>query len=534
MPEERRGKSDRLGAWLSVFVICLLGASLRIFHILRSDFPLNDGGFFYTMIQDLVSNHFLLPKYTSYNLLNIPFAYPPLPFYLGGLLQEGFDIDLLAILRWAPVIFSILSIPTFFLLSREALESTPQALHATLVFSILTPVFEWLIMGAGLTRAPGFLFCILALWQAWRALRTHQRQAVFLTAVFVALCGYCHLEALIIAAGFILTATWFKARNHWGMLFLAKVAILSLALLTPYIITVARQHGLTVFFSALQSGDFDLLYSIGKLLFGNLTVEFMFTPFLVFALMGVGRRLHQQDYLFPALMVVAALLTPRSLERSVAIPLSWLAAIAIDEIVLPGLARIATHGTDAGSGLAKKLFPSFLGGVLIIYFALRSAFLSLLYLMGVAPTLRALPPADRTAMEWVAANTSAEAVFIGLTPPGVWLTDYRAEWFPTLAKRINLNTVQGSEWLPGGFFQEQVDFYERITECVFRDASCVEQVLQEEGREIDYIYLSGQIKEKDTGFTFDLPILESLLHDSHYRLDYQHEDVYIFERNRST
>ena len=155
-----------------------LGAAIRLFYLLRIDFPLNDGGLFYIMVRDLLSNHFRLPSFTSYNHLDIPFAYPPLPFYLAGILETLFKLDGLAVLRILARAISILNIPAFFLLARTALASIPQVLHAMLAFAILKPAYEWQIMGGGLTRAPGFLFSILALWQAWQILKTDRKKAI--------------------------------------------------------------------------------------------------------------------------------------------------------------------------------------------------------------------------------------------------------------------------------------------------------------------------------------------------------------------
>ena len=73
-----------------VFLILslLVGGYIRLSMALSATFPLNDGGLFYQMTQELVANQFRLPFFTSYNHLNIPFAYPPLAFYLTGALNQ--------------------------------------------------------------------------------------------------------------------------------------------------------------------------------------------------------------------------------------------------------------------------------------------------------------------------------------------------------------------------------------------------------------------------------------------------------------
>ena len=69
--------------------------------LLLVGFPLNDGGMFLVMIRDLRLNGFALPAFTSYNLSNIPFAYPPLGLYAGAILNL-LGVRELDILKWLP------------------------------------------------------------------------------------------------------------------------------------------------------------------------------------------------------------------------------------------------------------------------------------------------------------------------------------------------------------------------------------------------------------------------------------------------
>ena len=91
-----------------------LGGILRIFPGVMAGFPINDGGMFYVMINDLRLNHYLLPDFTTYNISSIPFAYPPIGFYLAAALQ-GVGISELESLRWLPVLFNSISIFAIYL-----------------------------------------------------------------------------------------------------------------------------------------------------------------------------------------------------------------------------------------------------------------------------------------------------------------------------------------------------------------------------------------------------------------------------------
>ena len=85
---------------LLLILAALFGGYVRIYPVVQAGFPLLDGGLFYTMTRDLVDAGLRLPWVTSYNHLNIPFAYPPLPFYLVGVLNILTGLDLLGLIRW--------------------------------------------------------------------------------------------------------------------------------------------------------------------------------------------------------------------------------------------------------------------------------------------------------------------------------------------------------------------------------------------------------------------------------------------------
>ncbi|HVB96437.1 MAG TPA: hypothetical protein VNG11_01765, partial [Chloroflexota bacterium] len=141
----------------------LVGLLVRLTFVAGQTFPLNDGGLFYAMIQDLQHNHFLLPAFTSYNGTGIPFTYPPLGFYVTGFLASLTHWQLLGLLRTIPLVVSVLSIVAFFWLARAMLPIGRGPIYATFAFALLPMAFDWDIMGGGITRSFGLLFSILAL-----------------------------------------------------------------------------------------------------------------------------------------------------------------------------------------------------------------------------------------------------------------------------------------------------------------------------------------------------------------------------------
>src|SRR5258706_7011628 len=121
---------------LFLFLTILLGFYVRLSNVLQASYPINDGGLFYTMAVDLQANHYILPAITSYNAAGIPFAYPPLAFYLAGLLSDIFGWSLLDMFRILPAIISMAVLPGLYWLPKDPVKSEAQASTAFLFFSL--------------------------------------------------------------------------------------------------------------------------------------------------------------------------------------------------------------------------------------------------------------------------------------------------------------------------------------------------------------------------------------------------------------
>jgi hypothetical protein len=81
-------------ARLLVPTMIFSGLLIRFYFVIQSPIlPLNDGGLFYTMANELIANNYQIPKYTSYNHLNIPFVYPPFGIWLLAVTHQISNIE---------------------------------------------------------------------------------------------------------------------------------------------------------------------------------------------------------------------------------------------------------------------------------------------------------------------------------------------------------------------------------------------------------------------------------------------------------
>lgn len=147
----------------SMLLVTLMAAlAFRLYLLFAYDFPINDGALFLEFIRATTATFPSLPTEVAYNGLLLPFAYPPLSFWMGALLTKlGFDS--LALVRVLPILMNMAYVLLFALLLLESGRSRTFTALAILLFAVNLRSFEWLLMGGGMSRGLGSLFLILAL-----------------------------------------------------------------------------------------------------------------------------------------------------------------------------------------------------------------------------------------------------------------------------------------------------------------------------------------------------------------------------------
>ena len=78
----------------ALFISFLIGIAFRTYHLFIIGFkvPFDLGGLFYQMSIEIIKNGFLLPVSIPYYYPGgLPFAYPPLPFYIQAIVIKLFS-----------------------------------------------------------------------------------------------------------------------------------------------------------------------------------------------------------------------------------------------------------------------------------------------------------------------------------------------------------------------------------------------------------------------------------------------------------
>ncbi|MDK1117764.1 MAG: hypothetical protein QGM50_03130 [Anaerolineae bacterium] len=490
----------------------LFGIVLRTTPGLIAGFPLNDGGMFLRMIQDLGANNYILPITTTYNLLDIPYAYPPLGFYIARIISDIFLIPEIVLLRWLPVIISVLSILAFHLLAQAILKDRVRAALATAFLAVTPGGYFWHIMGGGLTRSLGALFLLLSAYAVLRLFDQGGRKNMVLAVSTCSLAVLSHPEIALYTLGTCALFWLFYGRTRVGALRAFWVVIGTLLFTSIWWLTVIFRFGFGPFLSVLHAGLYGAPFS-GSLKIVVLSRLSIVPILLILRLAGVGWCLWRRQWLLVAWVVLPVIVEPRSSSIISLYPLSMLAAVGFTDTLLfliNWFRERKSRPLLADITQSRVLNLTIMS--VILYLFLESLFVNFSLVEN------SLKSSALDAMEWTRMNTPPESQFLVLTGDRSIMTDPLQEWFPALADRKSQTTLQGLEWTLGSSFLAYIDKLADLQSCESR--TCIENWSNQ--NEIPFSHL---IMQKNTTST----LLFSTLQEGDYLLIYEDQNIAIFD-----
>lgn len=499
--------TSRPVALLGLLAALLLGGDVRLTAPFSHDFPIGDGGLFLLMARAVADNNFALPATIGYPTIGpeIPFCYPPLAFYLAAF-AHFLGVPFETILRFSPALWATASIYAFWRLARTLLRTLPEGEIAVAIATPLWALFPWsflwLVMGGGLTRAPGLFFALLGVEAAIRLWRDRENRALIQTTLLFALCILTHLErAHFLAFSLLLCcAVYGRDRRSWTQL--GAIFVGAAALSAPWWALCLARFGLQPFLASFHSGG----SAWPPQLWANLSNSEYFFP-LVTLVALVGAALFARKVpLLPLWMALILMSEARSPRHFITIPLAMAAALAVAQ-VRPRILRVAS------------------AAILSCWLGIQAA--------SIASGYRALSATQRDAMKWTKFHTSPGARFVVIHAQGwadPWF-DLEAEWFPALARRRSLNTIQGSEWLPGGAFDRQIERYKTLS--LARTPQKMKRALQHFDARPDYFYIvtsEAEIPANARGAAIPAGLLQAFS-DLKLQRVYSNRGAQIWRRN---
>ncbi len=523
----RKPTLDEIGQLIALAAV-IMGGFIYLYGPAMAGFPINDGGLFYAMIRAIQQNGFQLPAYVHYNGLAIPFAYPPLGFYIGALVSSAFSLDPLLVIQWLPAILLIGISIAFHQLALRLLRSHIQAGLATFLYVCTPRSMTWLIMGGGLTRALGELFLLLTVMAVYVMYTDRRPRWIAISALCATLAVLSHPEAALHAVGACLLLWLLFGRNRRAALDSVIVGSVTFVATALWWAPAVARFGLAPFVSAGQTGlqpGILLIYPF----FFSFTQEPMMTLVAVLGVVGISVCLSHRKFFLPAWLFLPFVIEPRGAPTVAIVPLALMAGIALDTIVFPGLAR----GRDAEQATSDNYFES--GGVRLLAGYLAAFLLIVALYASTQMAQIKLSSSNRAAFQWIAANTPPDSRFVLVTGDTELFCDPVQEWFPLLAQRESDTTVQGREWTSNGGFFVREAYLQDLQKCPqsVEPVACLEKQAAALQLHYDYVYIARQATVKQfcwpTGSEVrGAALILGLDNDPRYTNVYRTPDIEIF------
>jgi hypothetical protein len=515
--------------WPAILLATLAGGIARAAPVLAAGFPVNDGGLFASFVDAILAGPKLLPDSITYNGLNAPFAYPPLAFLATAGLERVLPIGTVEWLRWIPLVASIATIPAFFLLALELAPTQVHAAIAAFAFALVPRSFESLVMGGGLARAPGMFLAIVAIYFGARFVRRGDRSWLG-AGVALGLAVLTHPDGGLFAALslVLVSIAYARGRRAWSRMIAA--AAVGVIVTSPWLFVVIAQHGIAPLVSA-GGVSANLPESLFYLLTARLTDEPFWMLTAGLAVLGFVYSLSARRYFVPAWAVVLVFADPRAGGTYVSVPLAILAAIGLLDVVVARLVRVGGDVASAPDWPAAVLRSR--GVAITLAFALALAMLSAFLAPYVLSPMASLDVDARAAMAWARTSlpTSARVVIVTGRP---WYEDATAEWFPYLAGRRSVATVQGFEWMGASAWQAQLDASAALQSRASDTVTSLEGWSLTYRVQYDYVYLpKGPLGGVTSGPDCCTALRQTLAASSDYSVAYDGPGASIFERRTS-
>ncbi|PYY21776.1 MAG: hypothetical protein DMG62_16595 [Acidobacteria bacterium] len=443
---------------------------LRLPYFRGRLFPLNDGGMFAQIIDNIRAAHFVFPTHTTYNFLDIPLSYPPLGFYLGALCTVVTGQSAVSVLTWLPLALNLLAVVVIYFIAKEVYPAGFYACLAACCYASIGRSAEWLIMGGGLTRGLGMLFASVAILLF---VRSHKCDSMMLAAwsgVCVGLAVLSHLEGGIFAALSVIVLSVLLPKRFQNLQFSLLAGIVSIAVVLPWVIWLYRHLGFGPLMNAAITG-------------GAYYAPLRWIPLSFLAASIIFAVIARFPY------VCWLTVIPWFLRRSGA---TYSAAVAglcmvwfVNAIMVLLVRRAAffRRWRDALLVALALTFSLQFSGLPQV----RSDRLADLRLNTRAQVSPAELQGMQAAVQLAPANTK---FFVFDQRTSEWYEDMIAEWFPYFTQRQCVNTAQGREWLPNHAFFTAVDLSAALE---FSLSSGVVKILDK--LQPDFIFVAGPFDE---------------------------------------
>jgi hypothetical protein len=451
---------------LFVGSVLVLGCVVRFLHFvfMGVNLPHKGGGLFVEFAQQIALNGFALPRYIPfYSIEGIPFAYPPLPFYVEAVLIHVFSLPKFLVANLLPPCIAILTLLAFYWLIRELELEFWARIVALLAHATMVSAYAQQIVAGGLSEAFGSLALVcLAIF----LVRVYQRGTfvnyglVGLAWAFCVVASPGSAYASVPVFGIFVVVQFAKSDWRPGLrtvAYIVAAGLIAVVASSPYWLTVIGHHGLRVFVISFgEQHKVPDLETWEELLAFQITGAKFLWNFMLFC--GIAWAVLRRRWVLLAWFCILYSI-PREGDWMVSAPAAILAGLGATEVFAPPLFEIAKR-------YKRRTEMIILVGVLIL-----SLLLSFYLETNERIHRHAISPKATSAMMWVEANTPPDGKFIVLVDD-----DPVLEWSPQIMQRTVINVHYGAEFtVEAGKWKEIKRLDKKLDNC--SDFECVQSRL---------------------------------------------------------
>jgi hypothetical protein len=444
-------------------------------YLATNPYPAFGAGLYMTFASEIAANGYAPPSTVAgYTAEGVPFAYPPLQFYvLAVLLDLGAAPVTLA--RFMPGVAVLLATAPAYFLGRDVTGSRAGGAAAATALSLNPQVLQWHLSAGGVVRAFAFLYALVAISAAYRAFTTDRRRPVVVAAFAFGLTVLSHPTYALFAAGSVLACYVAVSRTLEGLLRGAAIAVGGAVLASPWLAWAMGTFGIDQYAAAAGTHG-----GVG----GGADAIVGYASTLVLVPLAAGAYLLVRRRAFLPLWLAVAELGFQQPRFSYAAGSFAIAAVLVDVADridvgerLPTLSR--PIGLPWPRGTGPRTWATAIAVVaLVSATAVGGGYLAYEMTLVDDPSTPAfLDDESVEAMEWAGAETDPSASFVVLGDA--------AEWFPLLADRTVVVAPWGVEWRAPSAFHAHLDAFENASRC--RTAECVEAATLEVASVPEYV-----------------------------------------------
>jgi hypothetical protein len=451
-----------------LLIVALLVCIPLIFaNAFQYSVPMGYAGLFTQMSEQISYANFVLPMETpNYGPGGIPFAYPPLGLYLFSVFIK-LTGKVYFYLHWAPPVFTIFSLIPLYYLIIELFHSSVAAALSVVIAATSQDLYVSHSWAAGIVRAPGFIFALLAIYTFHRYQNRPSEKLFFLPGAFFGLAILSHLTYGLFV--FVWISFWTLASPTKEKIRVAiKSFVTGLILAAIWIIPMISRYGIQVFLNAFNShgngGTISFLsdFSILVKLFTQSIAPISSHPIIAgLVVLGAFILILKKEFAFLLLFFLITLAFPEN-ARFVFLLGSMISGLGLS---------IAAAQTSRIFFERFRIFPGITGALFLL------SVLGYIWWDGYAVINRYSPRIESATFDL------AEHIQDFFPKNGKYLAlvvQDEAEWFPYLFQKEPLVSQWGSEWL--GTYNQQTHLMALFRDCQRQqDWSCVEGIIDRTG-----------------------------------------------------